>query len=235
MNLRPPRPERGALPGCATLRLKAGLIATPPCPRKHGRFFAIEPLGSLSRGRLRVRWDGAGDRATGAIRRCRADRGPAGAGDPARQGRHRRHHRGHRFRRRPALEPHHRRLCPPPRRRRQEPPARARRRAAAGADGGVRQRRAGARLRDGQSDLAEHRRASGRDHVGAGAGGGAGARHRRTRADRGLRRRLRGDDPHRAGDPAQQRGPRLPRARHHRTVRRGGGGRAAVASSTPTG
>src|SRR5262249_31545552 len=27
LNLRPPRPERGALPDCATLRLKAGLIA----------------------------------------------------------------------------------------------------------------------------------------------------------------------------------------------------------------
>jgi hypothetical protein len=26
LNLRPPRPERGALPDCATLRLKAGLI-----------------------------------------------------------------------------------------------------------------------------------------------------------------------------------------------------------------
>src|SRR4051794_19199615 len=32
LNLRPPRPERGALPDCATLRLKAGLIAaTFPC------------------------------------------------------------------------------------------------------------------------------------------------------------------------------------------------------------
>ena len=29
LNLRPPRPERGALPGCATLRLMAGLITMP--------------------------------------------------------------------------------------------------------------------------------------------------------------------------------------------------------------
>src|SRR5262249_42412303 len=30
LNLRPPRPERGALPDCATLRLKAGLITPAP-------------------------------------------------------------------------------------------------------------------------------------------------------------------------------------------------------------
>src|ERR1700750_152278 len=30
LNLRPPRPERGALPDCATLRLEAGLITPAP-------------------------------------------------------------------------------------------------------------------------------------------------------------------------------------------------------------
>ena len=35
MNLRPPRPERGALPDCATLRLKAGFISAAPHHRKH--------------------------------------------------------------------------------------------------------------------------------------------------------------------------------------------------------
>src|SRR3974377_552832 len=30
LNLRPPRPERGALPDCATLRLEAGLITSAP-------------------------------------------------------------------------------------------------------------------------------------------------------------------------------------------------------------
>ena len=36
LNLRPPRPERGALPDCATLRLMAGLITSSPHCRKHG-------------------------------------------------------------------------------------------------------------------------------------------------------------------------------------------------------
>src|ERR1700745_1096127 len=35
LNLRPPRPERGALPDCATLRLVGGLITTCPQGRKH--------------------------------------------------------------------------------------------------------------------------------------------------------------------------------------------------------
>ena len=34
LNLRPPRPERGALPDCATLRDREGCIATEPRPRK---------------------------------------------------------------------------------------------------------------------------------------------------------------------------------------------------------
>src|SRR5262249_27335300 len=38
LNLRPPRPERGALPDCATLRLKAGLIT-----RVRERPQAIDP------------------------------------------------------------------------------------------------------------------------------------------------------------------------------------------------
>src|SRR5690606_37741855 len=38
LNLRPPRPERGALPGCATLRdRQAGLIAPGRYARKGGR------------------------------------------------------------------------------------------------------------------------------------------------------------------------------------------------------
>src|SRR5262249_33341764 len=39
LNLRPPRPERGALPDCATLRLKAGLIT-----RVRERPQAIDPM-----------------------------------------------------------------------------------------------------------------------------------------------------------------------------------------------
>ena len=39
LNLRPPRPERGALPDCATLRLVCGLITTPKqgCKRRASR------------------------------------------------------------------------------------------------------------------------------------------------------------------------------------------------------
>jgi hypothetical protein len=36
LNLRPPRPERGALPDCATLRLMAGLI-TPVTTKPQAR------------------------------------------------------------------------------------------------------------------------------------------------------------------------------------------------------
>ena len=50
----------------------------------------------------------------------------------------------------------------------------------------------------------------------------------RARADRGRGRGQRGDDPGRPGDQAQQRGPRLSRAGHHRAVRLGGRGRAAA-------
>ena len=111
--------------------------------------------------------------------------------------------------------------------RRQKPRAAARRGAAACADGRVRQRRAGARLRDGQPDVAEQRRASRRHDARACSRGGAGARHRRARAAHRIRRRRRDDDPDRAGDQAQQRRPRLSRAGHHRAVRRRGRGRAA--------
>src|SRR3954462_10179893 len=43
LNLRPPRPERGALPDCATLRLKAGLITVPLQTRKHGAPMIAKP------------------------------------------------------------------------------------------------------------------------------------------------------------------------------------------------
>src|SRR3982751_2719238 len=43
LNLRPPRPERGALPDCATLRLKAGLITVPLQTRKHGASMTAKP------------------------------------------------------------------------------------------------------------------------------------------------------------------------------------------------
>ena len=228
MNLRPPRPERGALPGCATLRLEGRSYSGALIPSQAQAVFRYRALPEPRLRPAQGETDGARNTATGEIRSRASLRGPAGAGGPARQGRHRRHHRGHRLRRPSAVEPDRRRLRQAARRGRQEPRFRARRRAPAGADGGLRQRRAGACLRDGQPDLAEHRRASGRHHVHAGARGGAGARHRRARADRRGGRRLRGDDPHRARDQAQQRGPRLPRARHHRTVRRRGRGRAPV-------
>src|SRR5262249_32326223 len=41
LNLRPPRPERGALPDCATLRLVAGLITASSRGRKHGEFRGV--------------------------------------------------------------------------------------------------------------------------------------------------------------------------------------------------
>jgi hypothetical protein len=38
LNLRPPRPERGALPDCATLRQCRGYITGPPRGRKHASY-----------------------------------------------------------------------------------------------------------------------------------------------------------------------------------------------------
>ena len=168
--------------------------------------------------------------ATGGIRsaRCAIEDLP-GAGGPARQGRHRRHHRGHRLRRR---------TCPGA----GSIVDYARRRGAGGksrvfAPGGARVQAPMAAFANGAlahafemdnltwPNTGVHPGATMCD---AGAGGGAGARHRRPRADRGGGRGLRGDDPHRARDQAQQRGPRLPCAGHHRAVRRRGRGRPAV-------
>src|SRR5579872_5839502 len=43
LNLRPPRPERGALPDCATLRLKAGLITPAPLNASLREAMTAEP------------------------------------------------------------------------------------------------------------------------------------------------------------------------------------------------
>src|ERR1700688_1548951 len=43
LNLRPPRPERGALPDCATLRLVAGLITTAPLKASLGAIMTAGP------------------------------------------------------------------------------------------------------------------------------------------------------------------------------------------------
>ena len=92
------------------------------------------------------------------------------------------------------------------------------------AGGGAGQRHAGARFRIRQPDQAGCRRASRRHVAAAGPRRGAGARQQRARADHRRGGRVRGDVSHRPRHETQQRAARLSCARHHRPVRRGGGG-----------